>query len=398
MFLKIKNIITFFVFIAAGWIGFKTYNFFFDTKTPTVQLLGLENEQYCCADVQCLACVDKKGEMSVWLDNKPLISKFKINTANQDHPFTIPTRTVANGKHSIKLSFVDNTYKKNKTSVERDFYVDNIPLQAAFVQPEAEYKVLQGRTLHLQFQVNKKIENAKATALSNEYLCFPESKNSSIYETFIPVPCEESPNEYLISIDIQDKVGNKLTLPASFQVVPYPFKKQRIRVSSEKLKKEAELGKNENDLSAMITKINESSPQEKLWKGSFCTPIEIASTTCEFGTIRTTQEKGKYQHRAVDICNSPRSVVWASQNGVVAVKERFVDSGNTVIVDHGYGVMTMYFHLENFANIEVGQKVAQGNPIGTIGKTGYATGYHLHWELRVNNTPVDPMQWTKQTF
>jgi len=398
MFLKIKNIIIFSVFIVAGWFGFKAYTFFFDTKVPMVQLLGLENEQYCCADVQCLASANKTGEMSVWLDNKPLISKFKINSANQDHPFTIPSRTVANGKHTIKLSFIDNTYKKNKTIVERDFYVDNIPLQAAFVQPEADYKVLQGRTLHLQFQVNKKIENAKAVALSNEYPCFPESKNSSIYETFIPVPCEESPNEYLVSIDIQDKVGNTLTLPASFQIVPYPFKKQRLRVSSAKLKEEQELGKNENDLSAMLTKINESSPKEKLWKGAFCTPIEIASTTCEFGTIRTTQEKGKYQHRAVDICNTPRSVVWASQNGVVAIKERFVDSGNTVVVDHGYGVMTMYFHLEDFANIEVGQKVAQGNPIGTIGKTGYATGYHLHWELRVNNTPVDPMQWTKQTF
>ena len=398
MLLKIKNILTFITVIAVGWIGWKTYNFFFDTKLPTIQLLGLQNKQYCCADIQCLASVDKTGEMSVWLNNKPLISKFKISNPNQDHPFTIPTRTVANGKHSIKLSFIDNTYKKNKTMIERDFYVDNIPLQAAFVQPEADYKVLQGRTLHLQFQVNKKIEKSKATALSSSYPCFAESKNSSIYETFIPIPCEESPNEYLVSIDIKDKVGNNLKLENKFQIVPYPFKKQTLRVSSKKLQKEAELGKNENDLSAMLERLAESSPKEKLWKSAFCTPIEVTTTTCEYGTIRTTQEKGKYQHKAVDICNTPRSVVWSSQNGIVTVKERFVDSGNTVIVDHGWGVMTMYFHLEDFANIEVGQKVAQGNPIGTIGKTGYATGYHLHWELRINNIPVDPMQWTKQTF
>jgi len=94
----------------------------------------------------------------------------------------------------------------------------------------------------------------------------------------------------------------------------------------------------------------------------------------------------------------PKSVVWAAQNGIVVMKDRFGESGNTVVVDHGWGVLSMYFHLNDFANITVGQKIAKGNPIGTMGKTGYAKGYHLHWEMRINNTPVDPMQWTKRTF
>lgn len=61
-------------------------------------------------------------------------------------------------------------------------------------------------------------------------------------------------------------------------------------------------------------------------------------------------------------------------------------------------VFSLFYHLEDFSKVEVGQKVAKGNPIGTIGKTGYATGYHLHWEMRINNIAVDPMQWTKQIF
>ena len=398
MFLKIKNIFVFSFLIVFVWLGWKGYNFFFDTRTPELQLIGLENNGYYCADIQCLTSVNKKGEMSVWLDNKPLISKFKINTANQEHPFTIPSRTVSNGKHTIKLSFIDNTFQKTKASIEREFFVDNVPLQAAFVQPETDYKVLQGRTLHLQMQVNKKIKKAKAVALSQEHPCFPESPSSSIYETFIPTTCEEIPNEYLVSIEIEDQVGNTLNLENKFQVVPYPFKKQTIRVSNEKLEKEKELGKSGKGLQGSLEKFTKNSPQEKLWRGAFCTPIEIAGTSCEFGTLRTTQKKGRYRHRAVDIYNSPKSVVWASQNGIVVMKERFDDSGNTVIVDHGWGVLSMYFHLDDFADIEVGTKVSQGNPIGTIGKTGYATGYHLHWELRVNNIPVDPMQWTKQTF
>ena len=54
--------------------------------------------------------------------------------------------------------------------------------------------------------------------------------------------------------------------------------------------------------------------------------------------------------------------------------------------------------MESLATIKVGDMINQGNPIGTLGETGYASGYHLHWELRVNNIPVDPMQWINPTF
>ena len=57
------------------------------------------------------------------------------------------------------------------------------------------------------------------------------------------------------------------------------------------------------------------------------------------------------------------------------------------------------YDLEEFTpGLEVGDFVKKGNPIGRVGKTGYASGYHLHWELRVNNIPVDPLQWTERTF
>ena len=140
------------------------------------------------------------------------------------------------------------------------------------------------------------------------------------------------------------------------------------------------------------------SPHEKLWRGPFCAPIDVARVTCDFGTIRTTQEKGRYMHKGLDLANAPKSVVWAPHDGIVVHKERYAFTGNTVIIDHGWGILSLFFHLDNFADIQVGQKVAKGNPIGTLGKTGYATGYHLHWEMRVNNVQVDPMQWTKTNF
>ncbi|MFC1842840.1 peptidoglycan DD-metalloendopeptidase family protein [Candidatus Dependentiae bacterium] len=398
MVLKIKNIFFILLFISLGFLGWKSYNFFFNKETPLVNIYGVEHSGYYCGNVQSTISSNKTGILSVFLDDKPLAKHFKVSAKNQEYPFTIPTRTISNGTHTLKIYFTDNTFNKNKFSQELNFYVDNVPLQAAFVKNETEFKVFQGRTLHVQFQVNKKIKSVKANALSSSYDCYPESKNSSIYEVFIPVTCEENPNEYLLSIDIQDHVGNTLPLEKKFQIVQFPFKKEVLKISQQKFQKEKELGKSSEEFIQDMEKIAELSPKEKLWRGSFCTPIEITRKASDFGVIRITQEKGKYRHNGVDIINEPKSVVWASQAGIVRIKDRYAESGNTVVIDHGCGILSMYFHLEDLANITVGELISKGNPVGTLGQTGYASGYHLHWELRVNNISVDPMQWVKSTF
>jgi len=398
MLLKIKNIFFISLFIGLGFLGWKSYLFFFDKDTPQIHILGVEENNCYCGNLQCTISSNKTGILSILLDEKPLAKNFKINSKNQEYPFTIPTRTISNGKHMLRVQLIDNTYNKNSNKKDLHFYIDNVPLQAAFVKPETEFKVFQGRTLHVQFQVNKKIKEAKINTLSNSYKCYPESKNSSIYEAFIPISCEETPNEYLISIDLIDHAGNNLPLENKFQIVQFPFKKQIIKVSKDKVKEEKEAGKSNHEFINDMKTIANLSPQEKLWRGSFCAPIEIIRTTCDFGTLRISQEKGKYTHNGVDVINEPKSVVWASQSGIVRIKDRYAESGNTIVIDHGLGIVSMYFHLDEFANIKVGDRIQKGNPVGKLGKTGYASGYHLHWELRVNDMPVDPIQWIKSTF
>jgi len=381
-----------------AWSGYKIYTYFFDSAVPLVTMTGIDVDGTYAGDISCKVASNKKGDLSVWLDGQPLISSYRLSVKEHEHPFIIPSKTISNGKHAIKIELIDRSYAKNKVIIEKNFFVDNVPLQAAFVRSEADYKVFQGRTLHLQFQANKELKEAKVRSLSATFDCFPESKNSSIYECYIPVSCEEAPNEYLLSVDLVDKVGNTLNLESKFQVVLFPFKKQVLQVSAEKVAEEKTLGLDSAKLEDVVTQLLNQSPHEKLWRGPFCAPIDVARVTCDFGTIRTTQEKGRYMHKGLDLANAPKSVVWAPQDGMIVHKERYAFTGNTVVIDHGWGILSLFFHLDNFADIQVGQKVAKGNPIGTLGKTGYATGYHLHWEMRVNNVQVDPMQWTKTNF
>jgi murein DD-endopeptidase MepM/ murein hydrolase activator NlpD len=68
--------------------------------------------------------------------------------------------------------------------------------------------------------------------------------------------------------------------------------------------------------------------------------------------------------------------------------------GNAVIVDHGRGVMTGYWHLSQI-DVTVGQHLDRGDLLGHVGNTGLSTGAHLHWELRVLGVQVDPLQWVR---
>ncbi len=387
--------------LVIGWVGLRAYHYFVDNSSPVIELRGLEQDGSYAGNIQAVLSGSdgyKVADISIWLDSAPLVNKFRIGKREFDHPFTISSQALTNGPHTLRVEAVNGTYRKSKAVKDCVFNVDNIPLQVAFVRQDSDLKAFQGRTLHLQFQANKEIKSAQVKTLSRVFDCFPESAHSSVYESFIPVSCEETPSEYLLSVEIEDKVGAKQVLENKFQVIAYPFKKQTLTFDAQALKKEEEAGQSQQQLKEKIEQIATNSPKQKLWQGAFCVPLEMTAVTCDFGTVRTTREKGRYMHKAIDLGARKKSVVWASQDGVVALKERYAQTGNTVVIDHGCGVSTMYCHLDSFANIAVGQRIEKGNPVGVMGKTGFATGDHLHWEMLVNSVQVDPMQWTKNNF
>jgi len=86
--------------------------------------------------------------------------------------------------------------------------------------------------------------------------------------------------------------------------------------------------------------------------------------------------------------------VVAAANGVEVLAEPLQVRGNAVVIDHGAGVLTGYFHLDSIA-VEKGQAVKAGEALGTMGATGLVTGSHLHWELHVGGVAVDPADWTE---
>ncbi len=139
---------------------------------------------------------------------------------------------------------------------------------------------------------------------------------------------------------------------------------------------------------------------EKLWDGAFIRP-NSGSVTTPYGVRRYYNGvfAPDYFHRGLDYAGPRGSAVLAAQRGRVALVGReaqgFLIHGNTVGIDHGQGVLTIYLHLDQI-RVQEGQMVEAGQVIGTVGNTGASTGPHLHWGLYVNGECVDPRPWMVQ--
>lgn len=128
---------------------------------------------------------------------------------------------------------------------------------------------------------------------------------------------------------------------------------------------------------------------ERYWRESFVLPVEGRIST-RFGVRRVLNGKPRSPHTGVDIAAAKGTPVAAANSGVVTMVDNHYLTGWTVVLDHGWGVSTIYAHLDSVSARE-GQLVKRGQTLGTIGDTGRATGPHLHLGAFVRGTKVDPL-------
>lgn len=141
---------------------------------------------------------------------------------------------------------------------------------------------------------------------------------------------------------------------------------------------------------------------EKYWRGAFARPA-AGPVTSEFGIRRYYNGvfANDYYHKGVDYGGGTGAAVVAPAAGRVVlvgrVADGFVLHGNTIGVDHGQGVASIFIHLSRI-DVQEGDFVEAGQRIGAIGATGSATGPNLHWGLYVNGKSVDPVPWRNVGF
>lgn len=183
---------------------------------------------------------------------------------------------------------------------------------------------------------------------------------------------------FRVAVALEDFREQRMTLPKD-QVDPDAAALKRINLEKEKVK-------------AVLAGFT----PERLWDAGFLVPVE-GTITGAFGSKRILNGQPRNQHNGEDIAASLGTPVKATNDGVVKMVDEHFFSGKGVILDHGLGLFTMYFHLDATA-VKEGERVKRGDVIGTVGQSGRATGPHLHWGTWLNGSRVNPFALARLQF
>jgi murein DD-endopeptidase MepM/ murein hydrolase activator NlpD len=172
------------------------------------------------------------------------------------------------------------------------------------------------------------------------------------------------------------------------RIGPYPYPEQRLEVEDRMVNLSAEdlaRVERENREVALLWQ-RESPPRFSL---PLAAPLASLPTGGRFGARRVFNDQPRSPHGGADYSVPAGTPVLAAEGGVAALVADHFFSGNSVYLDHGGGLITMYFHLAR-VDVAAGQRVARGAPLGVVGSTGRATGPHLHFGVRWHGARVDP--------
>lgn len=176
---------------------------------------------------------------------------------------------------------------------------------------------------------------------------------------------------------------------------------KQIKADEEAYKKkqaenDLEMAKARAALDALISQNNANSQNTEYYGGSFGWPTPgYKRITSPFGprTYTLNGKKVSSNHKGIDIGAPSGAKIVASNGGKVVTSAYNAGGyGNYVIIDHGGGKMTVYGHMSK-RGVSVGQSVTKGQQIGKVGSTGRSTGPHLHFEIRINGTAVNPINY-----
>ena len=194
---------------------------------------------------------------------------------------------------------------------------------------------------------------------------------ASVGRQVITVRTVSGPQEVPFQVKNKQYRTQQLTIKNERQVNPAP--EDLARIEKETARSDAALSKYTlNDKPALAL----NAPVEGVRSDSY-------------GSRRIFNGQPRNPHSGMDISAPKGTPIHAPADGTVVEAGDFFFNGNTLYIDHGYGLVTMYCHLDTVA-VKVGERLREGQLLGTVGATGRVTGPHLHWGVALNRAMVDP--------
>ena len=246
---------------------------------------------------------------------------------------------------------------------------------------------------------------------------FPDRPRTGM--VFFPFPVKEQPKGYPI-LFARDRVGNEAVTDLNVKLKDKRFRVRHINISDNFLNRKMPVLAQTNDIpgktvletylyanqilrkqnNETILQICQNSVPEMLWHGVFH-QLSNSKVESRFADHRIYSHKDKkideQDHLGVDLAVTRHYPVEAAARGIVVFEGNLGIYGNTVILDHGLGVFTLYGHL-SMIEAKLGQRVEKKESLGKTGKTGLAGGDHLHFAVLLHGVPVNPREWWDKSW
>lgn len=450
---KVLSLLFLIVLGYGGWLFFENYSYimaFFEREEPVLQIIAMPKGIGISPAQATIKISDTGaglGELVIRASQagstKELMRKSYqgIITHSDQISFEIPGREAGFRAQPVEISFIvaDCSFWSNTRREATE-------LPVSYVRPRIEplttqHNVAQGGvslaffkiTAGNEFESGVKVGRFTFPAYQAKLLAPAFENSPDLYFAFFALP-----TDFLDRDDIKayvvDQVGNSSTSPLAVRILQKRYSQMDTQLSAGFIQRMADrllpgygdlLARLDNktfdgaDLSSNASPqllaerfrvINEdyrallarelapifkASQAKKLWQGVFGRPLSGAPTA-PFGEgrryIYQGIEAGASIHDGIDLASTAGDVVRAANSGVVAAVGDLGIYGTSVIVDHGFGLFSMYSHL-SAALVDQGQVVQKDMPVGRTGQTGLAGGDHLHYEMRLHGLPIRPVEW-----
>jgi murein DD-endopeptidase MepM/ murein hydrolase activator NlpD len=215
----------------------------------------------------------------------------------------------------------------------------------------------------------------------------PYSRSGAVWSTLIGVDLDTKPGNHNVEVRVK-KNGVVEKRPLTLTVTSGNFPIERLTVAEEFVALSAENLERSQRESSEIDAIHKTMSPEPLWTAGFTVPIPDR-TGSNFGKRRVFNGESRNPHGGADLRATTGTPVRSTNRGRVVLAKNLFFTGNTVIVDHGLGIYTLYAHLSRI-DVTKDALVERAQLLGLAGATGRVTGAHLHWGARVQNARVDP--------
>lgn len=212
------------------------------------------------------------------------------------------------------------------------------------------------------------------------------ARNEGDYLAVIGLPLGTKPGRYFLTVT--DKQGKTRNL--GFQVADKAYEEQHITITDKR-----KVNPEKQDMVRITRETKQINSALSHWSAqedvvvTFRKPVE-GPTSSPFGLRRFFNEQARSPHSGLDIAAPEGAAIHAPAPGTVLTTGEFFFNGNTVLLDHGQGLITMYCHMSRI-DVTPGQTVDTGETLGAVGMTGRVTGPHLHWGVSLNDARIDPL-------